>query len=67
MRFPRQSTYRPAQGLLFELNSMEVISGDTKQKRVAIVKLAANQNVSQHDSSPEVQTLPFTAQGNMFC
>ena len=60
MGFPRQSTCKPAQCVLYELQSMDqVFSGDTTQKRVEIVKLTAKQSISQYlYSSLEVQTPP---------
>ena len=66
MGFPRQSTYNTAQGVLYKLHSMDVLSKDTRQKRVAIVKLAAYQSVSQHEISLAVQTPSNTAEGSEF-
>ena len=44
---------------------MEVLSGEIRQN-VAIIKLAASQSISQHDSSLEVQTALNTAEGSNF-
>ena len=45
---------------------MQVLSGDTRQKRLAIVKLAANQSKIQHGSSLENRTPQNTAEGYNF-